>query len=112
MSVLSFHAFCGSVVVPSEKIVNMGVLTFDDALIGSSNLGSPKVTFLAELPALWNVFKVICVVGSPTDCAAMVPTISPAATMPLYHFLIRIAQIRSRAVGEHLSVFLPKTDST
>ena len=63
-----------------------GVLIFLEALMSSSNLGTPSVTFLALFPALWNVFKVICVVGSPTDCAAMVPTISPGATIDLCHF--------------------------
>ena len=66
MSVLSFHAFSGSMVVPSEKIVKTGVLTFEEALMSSSKRGSPKVTFFALFPALWNVFSVICVVGSPT----------------------------------------------
>jgi len=34
-------------------------------LIISLNLGTPRVTFLAEIPAKWKVFRVICVAGSP-----------------------------------------------
>jgi len=43
-------------VVPSEKMVSIGVLTFGDALMSSSKRGRPNVTFLALFPALWNVF--------------------------------------------------------
>jgi hypothetical protein len=39
--------------------------------------GTPSVTFLDEIPALWKVLRVICVAGSPIDYAAMGPTISP-----------------------------------
>ena len=52
MSVFNFHAFSGCIVVPSEKIVNIGVFTLDAALMSSSNLGRPSVTFLALFPAL------------------------------------------------------------
>ena len=44
----------------------------------SSILGTPLVTFdLLATPAKWKVFRVICVVGSPILCAAIMPTISP-----------------------------------
>ena len=35
--------------------------------------GTPRVTFLLDTPAKWNVFRVICVAGSPQDCAAIDP---------------------------------------
>ena len=42
-------------------------------------LGTPLVTApLAEIPEWWNVFKVICVAGSPIHWAHKGPTISPA----------------------------------
>ncbi len=46
-------------------------------LMISVRRGTPSVTFLADTPAKWKVFSVICVVGSPMDCAATVPIISP-----------------------------------
>jgi len=33
------------------------------------------------LPALWKVLRVICVEGSPIDCAASRPTASPGSTI-------------------------------
>jgi len=39
---------------------------FFETLIISLSLGTPSVTFLAETPAKWNVFKVIWVAGSPS----------------------------------------------
>jgi len=41
------------------------------------------VTFLSDTPAKWKVFNVICVVGSPSDYAAIGPTASPACTSDL-----------------------------
>ena len=108
MSVFNFQAFSGCMVVPSEQIVRTGVLTFDDALMSSSNLGRPSVTFLALFPALWKVLSVICVVGSPTDCAAMVPTISPAATMLACHFFKRRLQMSVNTGAEQGKSFLAK----
>lgn len=52
-----------------------------ETLIISLNLGTPNVTFLAEIPAKWNVFNVIYVAGSPRLCAATLPTISPGLTL-------------------------------
>ena len=48
-------------------------------LMISVRRGTPSVTFLADTPAKWKVLSVICVVGSPMDCAATVPTTSPGA---------------------------------
>ena len=70
--------------------------------MSSSNLGTPRVTFLAELPAEWNVLSVIWVVGSPTDCAAIVPTISPGATVETCHLRINKSTIRAKLDAEHL----------
>ena len=53
MEVLIFQAFSGSsVVLSSVKMVSEGVLILEEALMSSSNLGTPRVTFLALLPAL------------------------------------------------------------
>jgi hypothetical protein len=35
----------------------------------------PSVTFISPLPAKWKVLRVICVLGSPTDCAARIPAV-------------------------------------
>ena len=65
-----------------------------ETLMISVRRGTPSVTFFAETPAKWNVLSVICVVGSPIDCAATVPTTSPgcataaqkrASTSPTSH---------------------------
>lgn len=104
-------------------------------LMISVRRGTPSVTFLADTPAKWKVFRVICgqsvgsrgvrggqqgtaqprgrhlartrprtpccavpaqgptcVVGSPMDCAATVPTTSPGAAMAFM-------KLRSQAVG-------------
>ena len=61
-----------------------GVASFLDAAISNSrNRGMPSVTFASPRPAKWNVFKVICVDGSPTDCAATHPTASPGTASEL-----------------------------
>ena len=39
--------------------------------------GMPRVTLASPRPAWWKVLRVICVEGSPTDCAASSPTASP-----------------------------------
>jgi hypothetical protein len=51
---------------------------FFDASRSYCRRGTPNVTFLSATPAKWKVFNVICVVGSPIDCAAMEPIASPA----------------------------------
>eukprot|EP00499_Haloplacidia_sp_CaronLabIsolate_P012258 CAMPEP_0196774152 /NCGR_PEP_ID=MMETSP1104-20130614/3211_1 /TAXON_ID=33652 /ORGANISM="Cafeteria sp., Strain Caron Lab Isolate" /LENGTH=54 /DNA_ID=CAMNT_0042144305 /DNA_START=63 /DNA_END=224 /DNA_ORIENTATION=- len=53
----------------------MGVLMLAEAVITiSRRRGIPNVTFTDPCPAKWNVLSVICVDGSPMDCAAMAPT--------------------------------------
>merc|ERR1712157_715001 len=52
--------------------------TLDAVMMISRNRGIPSVTFAPD-PARWNVFSVICVDGSPIDCAAIHPTASPGA---------------------------------
>ena len=50
-----------------KKIVIFGVLIFFVTSNNYCKRGTPSVTFLSETPARWNVFNVICVVGSPID---------------------------------------------
>jgi hypothetical protein len=38
-----------------------------------------SVTFMEATPAKWNVLSVICVPGSPIDCAAMAPAAVPGS---------------------------------
>lgn len=59
---------------------------FFETFMISFNLGTPSVTFFAETPAKWKVFKVIWVAGSPRPYAAMLPIISPGLTMLLSNF--------------------------
>mmetsp|Transcript_66834 Transcript_66834/g.215443 ORF Transcript_66834/g.215443 Transcript_66834/m.215443 type:complete len:238 (-) Transcript_66834:852-1565(-) len=63
--------------LPLRKTAREGVFTVLATLMSSFSLGTPSVTFLAPTPAKWKVLSVICVAGSPTLCAARVPTISP-----------------------------------
>ena len=62
---------------PARYTDRDGVLMDLDTLMISVRRGTPRVTFLADTPAKWNVLSVIWVVGSPMDWAATVPTISP-----------------------------------
>lgn len=55
----------------------IGVLMAFAALMISLIRGTPRVTFIEATPAKWNVFKVICVPGSPIDCAPTAPTVDP-----------------------------------
>ena len=55
----------------------IGVLMTLAALMISLIRGTPRVTFIDATPAKWNVFKVICVPGSPIDCAPTAPTVDP-----------------------------------
>lgn len=57
----------------------IGVLMALAALIISLIRGTPRVTFMDATPAKWNVFNVICVPGSPIDCAPTAPTVDPEA---------------------------------
>lgn len=49
------------------------------ALIISLIRGTPSVTFIEATPAKWKVLSVICVPGSPIDCAPIAPTAVPFA---------------------------------
>ena len=63
-----------------------GVLSVLEAVMSNSRRrGMPRVTFAPPCPAKWNVLRVICVEGSPTDCAASVPTFSPGAASDRTH---------------------------
>lgn len=55
----------------------MGVEMTREAFMISLMRGTPSVTFMLATPAKWNVLSVICVAGSPMECAATAPTASP-----------------------------------
>mmetsp|Transcript_25747 Transcript_25747/g.65467 ORF Transcript_25747/g.65467 Transcript_25747/m.65467 type:complete len:502 (-) Transcript_25747:932-2437(-) len=57
----------------------MGVEMFLAALMISLMRGTPSVTFMDATPAKWNVLSVICVPGSPMDCAPTAPTVEPGS---------------------------------
>jgi hypothetical protein len=61
----------------SRQVVMMGVVISATALMTSLIRGTPMVTFIEATPAKWNVFRVICVPGSPIDCPATAPTVEP-----------------------------------
>jgi hypothetical protein len=69
--------------------VIIGVLMILAALMISLIRGTPKVTFMAATPAKWKVFNVICVPGSPIDCAPTAPTVDPikGESQPTTQFL-------------------------
>mmetsp|Transcript_69402 Transcript_69402/g.196753 ORF Transcript_69402/g.196753 Transcript_69402/m.196753 type:complete len:307 (+) Transcript_69402:946-1866(+) len=69
--------------------VMMGVDTFLVAFRISLIRGTPRVTFMLATPAKWNVFSVICVAGSPIDCAATTPTASPGISMAWMYLLVQ-----------------------
>lgn len=64
----------------------IGVLMTLAALIISLIRGTPRVTFMEATPAKWKVFKVICVPGSPMDCAPTAPTVEPGSILALTYF--------------------------
>ena len=55
----------------------IGVLMTLAALMISLIRGTPSVTFMDATPAKWKVLSVICVPGSPIDCAPTAPTVEP-----------------------------------
>ena len=57
----------------------IGVEILRAALMISLMRGTPSVTFIDATPAKWNVFSVICVPGSPIDCAPTAPTAEPGS---------------------------------
>ena len=54
----------------SSATCMMGVEMLLLALMISLRRGTPSVTFMLATPAKWNVFRVICVPGSPRLCVA------------------------------------------
>ena len=71
-----------------KKDCKDGFLGFSDNDKISSILGTPRVTFdLDATPAKWKVLSVICVVGSPILCAAIIPTISPGDTIDFLYVI-------------------------
>mmetsp|Transcript_37319 Transcript_37319/g.92763 ORF Transcript_37319/g.92763 Transcript_37319/m.92763 type:complete len:217 (-) Transcript_37319:1414-2064(-) len=63
----------------------------------SRRRGIPRVTLASPRPAKWKVLSVICVEGSPTDCAATHPTASPGAAR-LLRYRRFISRVNSSAV--------------
>jgi len=59
----------------------IGVEIFLAALMISLMRGTPSVMFIEATPAKWNVLSVICVPGSPIDCAPTAPTAVPGSTL-------------------------------
>ena len=68
----------------------MGVATVLAALMISLMRGTPAVMFMLATPAKWNVLSVICVPGSPMDCAPTAPTALPGS-MAAARYLLRHA---------------------
>mmetsp|Transcript_34980 Transcript_34980/g.88120 ORF Transcript_34980/g.88120 Transcript_34980/m.88120 type:complete len:255 (-) Transcript_34980:2564-3328(-) len=79
MRPLTMRATLGSLFSASATFM-MGVLMFLAPLIISLMRGTPRVTFMLATPAKWNVLSVICVPGSPMDCAPNAPTVEPGST--------------------------------
>lgn len=79
-----------------------GVLIVLEALIISLIRGTPCVILMPATPAKWNVFSVICVPGSPIDCAAMAPTADPGSTLALSYFSRHVSM---NAVKVGLDIF-------
>mmetsp|Transcript_63111 Transcript_63111/g.150779 ORF Transcript_63111/g.150779 Transcript_63111/m.150779 type:complete len:224 (-) Transcript_63111:2635-3306(-) len=71
--------------------------------MSSLSRGTPRVTFLAPTPAKWKVFRVICVAGSPTLCAASVPITSPGFTRDLMNFCFTSPSSQSKDCFESFS---------
>ena len=58
----------------AKRTLMMGVATLLAALMISLMRGTPAVMFMLATPAKWKVLSVICVPGSPMDCAPTAPT--------------------------------------
>ncbi len=86
----------------------MGVLIFLAALMISLIRGTPRVTFIEATPAKWKVFSVICVPGSPIDCAPTAPTVEPGSMRALIYF----NQMESMKLHSWLSVTLETLSTT
>jgi len=100
----TFLAFSASLAAaPVRKTVSDGALGFLLMLMISFRRGTPSVTFLDDTPAKWKVLSVICVAGSPNDCAANAPTISPGLTCACWN-LVSISPIsHSKASDDSLN---------
>ena len=83
--------------------VSEGVLIFLAMLMSSFRRGTPSVTFFAETPAKWKVFSVICVAGSPMDCAATVPMPSPGGASATLNLDSTSPMTQLNAAGESLN---------
>lgn len=59
----------------------IGVAIVFAALMISLIRGTPSVTFMDARPAKWKDLSVICVPGSPIDCAPMAPTFDPGSIL-------------------------------
>jgi len=62
----------------------IGVLMTLAALMISLIRGTPSVTFMDATTAKWKVLSVICVPGSPIDCAPTAPTVEPSVILIKY----------------------------
>ena len=83
--------------------VNEGVLIDFAMLMISFSLGTPSVTFFADTPAKWNVLRVICVAGSPMDCAATVPMPSPGGAIANLNLDSTSPMTQLNAAGDNLN---------
>src|SRR5271157_2521095 len=70
----------------SRLTIIVGNFGFFLASTSSIILGRPLVAITDVIPAEWNVLSIICVLGSPIDCAATVPAASPGTTLKLLFF--------------------------
>ena len=101
-----FAASLSCAAAPVRYTARLGVLMFLAMLMISTSRGTPRVTFFADTPAKWNVFRVICVAGSPILCAAMVPIISPGLAIE-FRKRVRhspITQSKASGVRRYFSV--------
>ena len=63
----------------AKRTLMIGVATLLAALMISLMRGTPRVMFMLATPAKWKVLRVICVPGSPMDCAPVAPTALPGS---------------------------------
>ena len=89
-------------------MVSDGVLIFLAMLMISFRRGTPSVTFFAETPAKWKVLSVICVAGSPMDCAATVPMPSPGGASAILNRDSTSPITQLNAAGDSLNSFITR----
>ena len=69
LSIRDFTRYAVDLKMDLERVTSMiGVEMFFTALMISLMRGTPCVMFIEATPAKWNVFRVICVDGSPVGC--------------------------------------------